>query len=269
MVLSIPPAPTVQVLQAGNSLGPRTVVTLDGLTGDSFTLIRISGGETNVVRDGNRKTHAGTAVVVDYEAPAGSAIYRARCSDETGDSGWSDSVTAQVDFAIDEAWLSDPLVPENVLRVALTGDALESVGRDPDVEVLDTIGTSKHPAQFFGLKPLDSVPLNIRTMTDDDATMLETLLASAPLLLRTADDNIYRMIPRLFYCALSAKDTWQGYEEWHEWAVTGQEVAPQTISVVLKPVTIQTYMDAYAKISNVMAAYSTISDEMLNPPGGY
>lgn len=273
-MVAAPPAPTLTFLPAGNGLGPRVLVEFAGLdvTATAITVTCIAGGETRTVRGARKAATAGSFTVVDFEAPFTAVTYQGQVWAGATASPLGATSTVAVTVDADEVWLSDPLDPENSMRVSLEGSSLQGVQRTPDFEVLHMIGRKKNPVQFFGLGGITNLPFHPITETAADAQKLLGLLDVAPLLVRSPAGGLFQLLPATLYAVLSGSGAWPGWTgnfDAVQWTLTAEEVAPQTLDVVLRTVTIQTYMDAYPLISDLMGAYATMADEMHNPPGGY
>lgn len=273
-MVAAPPAPVLTVLLDANP-SPRVVLNFSGLdaTAATITVTRIADGEKTIVRGARKAAVAGSFLVVDYEAPfSASVTYQAQLFTASASSPLG--ATASADLSgVSEVWVSDPLNPLNALRVENTGAALSTVGRKPDMERLPMLGRERPVVQFFGLGALEGVPFHLVTETAADRAAMWLLLDTMPVLIRTpSSEPLYADLPRSLSAALTGSARWPGWvsnTDAREWSLMLDEVAPQTLDVAIRIVTIQTYMNAFPLISDLMGAYATIADEMANPPGGY
>lgn len=272
-MVAAPPAPVLTVLLDA-APSPRVVISLSGLdaTAATITVTRIANGEKTIVRGARKAAVAGSFVVVDYEAPFSSVSYQAQLFTASASSPLGVAAVADLS-GVSEVWVSDPLNPRNALSVSNTGAALSGVQRRADMEKLNLMGRARPPVQFFGLGALEGVPFPVITETAADARSMWGLLDTMPVLVRTpSSEPLYADLPRSLYAALTGSPRWPGWVNntaAREWTLTLDEVAAQTLDVVIRLVTIQTYMTAYPLISDLMGAFATYEDEMNNPPGGF
>jgi len=271
-MVDAPAAPTLTVLPASNGLAPRVVVNFESVdsSADQITVTCQADGETRIVRGARLAGVAGSFLIVDYEAAFTECTYRGQV--------WAAGVAsdlgapATVTVAADDVWLMDPLDPGNNLSVELDAASLSPVSRDTDVEVLALMGRKRPPVQFFGRTAITGTPFVAITETQDDGQTLDGLLDVAPVLIRVPDHPIFQLLPRALYAVLTGSAAWPGWvNNWAalKWQLTVQEVAPQTLDVVIRRVTYQTYMDAFATYADAMGEYATYGDAMANPPGGF
>jgi hypothetical protein len=270
-VVAAPPAPKLTVL-TGNGLAPRVLIELAGMdpSATTITVTRFADGEATIVRGAQRTGVSGSFTVVDFEAPFRECTYQARVWADASPSALGAKSTVTV--TSQAVWVQDPLDPRNCTEVDLRGDSLRGIARTADFEKLTLLGRKKSPLQFFGLGGVTGAPFNPVTETREAARVMLALLDTAPVLIRLPTDGLFQLLPAAMYALLTGSGSWPGWVDNHdavEWTLTADEVATQTLDVVIRTVTIQTYMDAFPTIADLMGAYETYADELANPPGGY
>lgn len=228
------------------------------------------------VRGATSHYAVGGAVITDSEFPVGVTVsYMAEAFDDSGASlGTIGPVTAQVDSDPSMVWFSDPSNPNLVLQVEAPGDFAEELTEVREVQTYQ-IG-NRIVALLGALGKLENIPLRVRTTSVEDGELLRTILRQTSVLIRTAPPVD---LPRLLYVVVpqvkkkrtgSVNDIQYG-GGWANWEMTGQEVTPTTLDILVPLVTWQSVIDALegATWTEAKALYPTDSwfDVIKDPPG--
>lgn len=230
---------------------------------------RVADGVTYTVRGASNAFAAGGAVIEDWEIPVGVLVtYQATAFDESGVSlGSVEEFTATVSCPPSLAWISDPVNPNSVVQVQARrdfGDTLTNVRQVQTYQVGDRV-----VALLGAMGKLSNLNLHVQTKTLADADMLKTILMQTSVLIRTTPPT---RVPRLLYVVVPQVNEvdndvqWGG--SWVEWALTGTEVSPTTLDILIPVTTWQDYIDAFPTWQDMIDAYDTWFDAMKTPPGG-
>lgn len=230
---------------------------------------RVADGVTYTVRGASNAFAAGGAVIEDWEIPVGVLVtYQATAFDESGASlGSVEEFTATVSCPPSLAWISDPVNPNSVVQVQARrdfGDTLTNVRQVQTYQVGDRV-----VALLGAMGKLSNLNLHVQTKTLADADMLKTILMQTSVLIRTTPPT---RVPRLLYVVVPQVNEvdndvqWGG--GWVEWPLTGTEVSPTTLDILIPVTTWQDYIDAFPTWQDMIDAYDTWFDAMKTPPGG-
>lgn len=200
-----------------------------------ITVWRIADGVTEPVRGGLRASVTGDFTVTDWEVPFGVvSTYYGQIFDSGGASILGDQATITV--TSDDVWLSDPIDPTSAITVRLEQNTFTQVSRARRTEQMYVAGLSRPFEQNWGLGGIMGLPFSLWTESDLEASALQTLLQSSPLLIRTPPK--YATLPRLL--SASIKQPTQVPFDWRSggstvvWSLTVDEVQPVS-AAILRP----------------------------------
>ena len=252
------PSPRVDVLiGAGEVSG----------SASTLTVFQSSVAGEFEVRGGSGLPAAGGAFVVDYEAPLGVEVtYFARQYAADGTLiGPTGTAAITLTFPAGMAVFSDPLAPRSAVQVqCLRGFAeeLTPARRSSTYRVgRETITLMDQVSGFTGIS------LPVATFTSVDADALEALLDEGRVLVRTAPPM---RVPRVLHVGVAAAT--QRALDFHNggetvtWSMSGEQIAPSQVGIIVAPVTWQRYVNAFVTWQDMINAYPTWLDAIRNPP---
>lgn len=246
--------------------------TLDALA-TQITVWRTADGVTEAVAGALRATVAGDFVIIDWMVPFGVvSSYAAEIFDAGGASVTGLPSTIQVDS--DDVVLSNPTDPEQLFAVTMMNVSFSRVGRRRRTEQVFVFGLAAPFEQNWGKGAIQGLPFAVETATNDEATRLQDVLDSSPLLLRTPPKFV--TVPRLLYASIKEPEhdpsEWQVGDESIVWTLTIDEVQPTSKAIIRPLITWDDWEQAFPNPEDlwdvVTALYSagTWTDAVRNPP---
>lgn len=235
---------------------------------ETITVTRSYGNRTATVQEGERRFAAGGTVLDDWMIPLGvNVTYTAEQFDAAGTSlGTTTPIQVRWDDDPSLGWISDPLSPGDAVQVELVADFADTMSRTRQMQ-LHQVG-DRVVSLLGAAGKLQNLTVHCQTKNLADGERLTEILAATSVLIRVPPPT---RVPRLLYCVIPTVNEidmdvqWGG--EWIRWDLTGQEVDPTTLDIVLPIVSWQTYIDAFPTWADMEAAYPTWFDAMKNPPG--
>lgn len=244
-----------------------------------ITVYRLADGETNIVRTANYTSATTAFTVTDYEVPFGVvSSYYSEVFTSAGVSLGKSSITT-ITVNSDSVWIHDPLDLSTVIAITpyasdatLGQDSFSNIKRGYDFNASKVIGKKKPIVQFYGEKAIEGVEFSVLTASNASVDMMETLLQTAPVLVRTPAK--FYNLPRLLYGVLTASQeplTWQLNsidQPITRWNLTLDETEQPGIALVFGYYTYTYWQGKYATYTLVNSAYGTGTyiNAVRNPP---
>lgn len=236
---------------------PAVRVTVSGVTSTTvFTLQRLCEGRTVTVPGWRARQFVDSVVDMDWAAPTNRPItYTLLVNGVT-------VTSATVTLPSAYAWLQDPLQPEKSLRFGLTRDSVGTAVLDhkslkqftykANAGTMQVLGAPE-PTVFGGQRQASSgVAYQIRTITEADAAVMETLIDETPILLVRPLPKMVG-VPAVAYLVGDVVQvpftTHLPGEHQRYWSVTGDVVAAVLKAAVSGSVT-------YDQVQQLLAGYT-------------
>jgi hypothetical protein len=194
------PRPRVEVLFSSFTAGTASV-----------TVYRMAGGREQEMRGAINAAVAGALTRIDIEIPFGVDVsYRAEQFDASGVSlGFTASGVTNMNVA--ETWIHNPLDPQGATTVSFHGQAVRSIVRRTEGEVVHPKGRRVGVLVSGQRRGIEGVDLTVTTDTIEQVDKLQAMFGSytnnlPPILCICVGSNDRIRLPRPFFAAVMAPD---------------------------------------------------------------
>lgn len=255
-------APTLTGYAGDTLAGPRTLVVFTALTTGTITVTvsKTFEGRTMNVRAGISLYAVGGCYVMDYEAPACTAIYNAEQFDVNGTSlGFTGSASITLGFT--DTWVHQPLSPALAVKARVFIDSANDISRPSPGGVVWPEGATVGRLIGGQRQGIHGMALRLRLASAADAdeflSMFGSYTTDFPAVVCVRPPVGIRLPKVLFAGCLDPHEVNFGYYAMITMAMTIDEVAPPAPGLVLPLLRRKDIDAAYPTRGARAAAYPT------------
>lgn len=151
---------------------------------DKITVWRVADGTREAVAGALKTSASGDFVVTDWQVPFGVvATYVGEVFDIVGASLLG--ATSNIIIACNDVWFSSQVDPSLSFTVNLEKVAFSEVSRQRRTQQVWVAGASLPFEQDWGIGGITGLPFTVYTESETQASAMDVLLQSSPLLIRT------------------------------------------------------------------------------------